>query len=227
MYKKITALCLTAVLAVAGCTSTAGTSGGGSSQPHSAPSMECMPNINCPASGASAPAGGGHSSPKASKQPLPQDTYAFRWGDYKFGSCTLALFPGYMGLTVSNAHVVVLGGTGCVGFRPQSVSITMTLERWYSVGGAPRAWHDAGLVILYNSDIDGLPPLVIPAPDGSVPLSELHQLKDAIPCVRDIAQGLSLYRLNVKITGISYSGKPFGSGGEGATLAVHNSECNH
>lgn len=229
MYKKAMALGATALLAVsvlAGCSSST-TGDSGSGQPKAKPSMECMPNIDCPSSEASAPSGGGHSSPKASKQPLPKDTYAFRWGDYKFGSCTLELFPGYLGLTISDAHVVVVAGTGCVGFRPQNVSIKMTVERWYSEGGAPRAWHDAGLIVIYNSDIDGGPNLVIPAPNGSVPLSHLTQLKDAIPCKRDIQQGFSLYRLNIVITGISYGGTPFGPlGGQGSVITAHNSECN-
>lgn len=235
MYKKIVALSTAALMAltlVAGCGS--GTTGG-TDNPQPA-KQSCPPGDNdyswCSNnpnnSQQTAPVGGGDSSPKASKQPLPQDTYAFRWGDYKFGSCTLALFPGYMGLTVSQAHVVILAGTGCVGFRPQHVNITVRLERWYSIGGAPRAWHDDGMApLLYDSDIDGMPPLVIPAPDGSVPLSELHKISGSTPCKRDIQQGLSLYRVKVDIVGLSYSGKPIGPmGGEGFTLAVHNSECN-
>jgi len=230
MYKKLTALGASALMAatlLTGCSSS--TKGGtDSSHPNSAPSMECMPGINCPSDSHSAPAGGTDSSPKASKQPLPQDTYAFRWGDYKFGSCTLELFPGYIGLTIRDAHVVVLAGTGCVGFRPQHVNITLTLERWYSIGGEPRAWHEAGVPILYNSEIDGDPNLVIPAPDGTVPLSHLTQIKGAFPCKRDIQQGFSLYRLNVLIAGVSYSGNPIGPmGGQGSSIIAHNSECNN
>lgn len=229
MYKKIVALSTSALMALTlavGCGSGT-TTGTDNQQGSSKPSMECLPNINCPSSGASVPEGGGDRSPKASKQPLPQDTYAFRWGDYKFGSCTLQLFPGYLGLTVSNAHVVILAGVGCVGFRPQVVNITMELQRWYSVAGEPRNWHGAGKVILYDSSIDGGPNLVIPAPDGSVPLSELTQLKDAMPCVRDIQQGYSLYRLNITITGTSYGGSPISLGGTTSVLATHNSECNN
>lgn len=229
MFKKIAALSTSALLAVTlatGCGSGT-TTGGPDNQQHGNSGQECLPNINCPTSGASAPEGGGHSSPKASKQPLPGDLGVFRWGDYKFGDCTLALFPGYMGLTVSQTHVVILAGTGCVGFQPRHVSITITLERWYSIGGAPRAWHpDSMAPLLYDSDIDGPPPLVIPAPDGSVPLGELHKISGSTPCKRDIQQGLSLYRIEANINGISYGGKPFQSGGHGATLAVHNSECN-
>jgi hypothetical protein len=230
MFKRITALSMAAVLALSlatGCGSS--TTSGTDNQQHSGkPSMECMPNINCPGDRDSAPAGGTDKGPKPSKQPLPQDTNVFRWGDYRFGSCTLALFPSYLGLTISQAHVVVLAGTGCVGFRPKEVSITINLERWYSIEDQPRNWHAAGLVILYNSDLDGLPPLVIPGPDGSVPLSELHQLKDSIPCKRDVQQGMSLYRLNIVITGISYKGDPFGPlGGHSSTIIAHNSDCNN
>lgn len=181
----------------------------------------------CPSSGASAPEGGGHSSPRASKQPLPQSTTAFRWGDYTFGNCALSLFPPYYGLTISNAHVVVLTGTGCVGYLPQEVRIQLELQRYYSVAGEPRNWHSAGLVLIYDSSIDGPPPLVIPHPDGTVPLTELHPIKGSMPCVRDISQGMSLYRLQITITGTSYDGKPFGPvGGDGSTLLAHNSECN-
>lgn len=228
MYKKIVALSTSALMALtlaAGCGSGT-TTGTDNPQPQPAQSYCSIFATDCGPQ-ASAPNGGGDSSPKASKQPLPQDTYAFRWGDYKFGSCTLSLFPGYLGLTVSNAHVVILAGVGCVGFRPQVVNITMELQRWYSVAGEPRNWHGAGKVIIYDSSIDGGPNLVIPAPDGSVPLSELTQLKDAMPCVRDIQQGLSLYRLHITITGVSYGGSPINLGGDGSALAVHNIECNN
>ena len=226
MKKTIAALAATAALVM----TTAGTCDGSNGPDHPAGGSSTIPqqkstgNTDCgyswnPCSGASAPAGGADRKPSA--HPTFTGSGPIRFGDWMFGQCSLSLYPAYVGLTRSGDHLVILAATACVGYQPQEIHIHITLQKYWAPGGARSDWHDTGVTLADSTP----PPLVILPPEGDPPLSQQHQIKDAVLCTPHPGGPVIPYRLQIDIVGVSYGGEPIVTGGYGSAFVTMNEDC--
>lgn len=148
---------------------------------------------------------------------------AVRWGDWKFGDCALSLWPAYVGLSMSDGHLVILASTACVGYQPTEIHVHITLQKWWSPGGpaGKKDFHDTGVTLADSTP----PPLVILPREGEPPLSQQHKISDAIYCTPNSTTLAVPYRLRIDILGVSYGGHPIVTGGFGAAFVVSHWDC--
>jgi hypothetical protein len=195
-------------LALSGCTAPSGSSGGSTAAPAPKSSF-CVPE--------SGTCGGGQGGGASAPAKTPPSGGVTLYGDYKFGDCSISLWPAQIGLTVvRNAFrynptggIQAVVSEVCVGYTPSELTSHFSIERFYSAyqpghpAPAPK-WHAVKTFVTSQ-----LPQIGLPDPfTGQVPFALQSRYSFTAGCIDG-----GVYRLRVDLLGLSLSGGLISLGG--------------